>query len=76
MKFIKKILILWVIFYLLDPYLGPDCESGSGFRDPIESGSNPDPDPLATTLLKCQCKSYLLNKNGCSVLYVNIIVFL
>jgi hypothetical protein len=34
-------LVLWVIFALLDP--SPDCGSGSG--DPIESGSNPDPDP-------------------------------
>jgi hypothetical protein len=30
---------LWVIFALLDP--DPDSESGS--TDPIESGSNPDP---------------------------------
>ncbi len=38
-------LLLWVIFALLDP--DPDSEygSGSGFKDPIEYGSNPDPDP-------------------------------
>jgi hypothetical protein len=34
-------LFFWVIFALLDP----DCESGSGSRDPNESGSNLDPDP-------------------------------
>jgi hypothetical protein len=43
MKFINVFLFLWVIFVLLDP--GPDCESGYGSRDPIESGSNPDTDP-------------------------------
>jgi hypothetical protein len=37
----KFFLLLWVIFALLDP----DSESGSGSTDPIESGSNPDPDP-------------------------------
>jgi hypothetical protein len=41
MKFLKKFLLLWVIFALLDP----DSESGTGFTDLIESGSNPDPDP-------------------------------
>jgi hypothetical protein len=45
MKFINFFLCLWVIFALL----GPDGESGSGYRsrDPIESGSNQDsyPDP-------------------------------
>jgi hypothetical protein len=41
MKFIKFFLCLWVIFAFLEP--NPDCESGS--VDPIESGSNPDPDP-------------------------------
>jgi hypothetical protein len=43
MKFINFFLYLWVIFALLDP--DPDCESGSGYasKDPIESGSNPDP---------------------------------
>jgi hypothetical protein len=34
---------LWVIFALLDP--NPDSEPGSGSTDPIESGSNPDPQP-------------------------------
>jgi hypothetical protein len=41
MKFCNFFLLLWVIFALLDP----DSESGSGFTDPIESGSNWDPDP-------------------------------
>jgi len=36
---------LWVIFALLDP--DPDSESGSGSTDPIESGSNPDPQPCS-----------------------------
>ncbi len=38
-------LLLWVIFALLDP--DPDSEygSGSGSTDPIEYGSNTDPDP-------------------------------
>jgi hypothetical protein len=39
MKFINCFLFFWVIFALLDP--DPDCEFGSGYRDPIESGSNP-----------------------------------
>ncbi len=43
MKFINFFLVLWVIFALLDPY--PDCESGYGSRNTIESGSNPDTDP-------------------------------
>jgi hypothetical protein len=34
---------LWVIFALLDTGTDPDSESGS--TDPIESGSNPDPQP-------------------------------
>jgi hypothetical protein len=36
-KFINFFLCLWVIFALLDP--DPDRETGSGPRDPIESGS-------------------------------------
>jgi hypothetical protein len=43
MNFYKFFLLLWVIFALLDP--DPDSESGSGSTDPIESGSNPDPQP-------------------------------
>ncbi len=39
MKFLNFFLLLWVIFALLDP------NSGSGSTDPIESGSNSDPDP-------------------------------
>ncbi len=39
MNFYNKFLLLWVIFALLDP------DSGSGSTDPIESGSNPDPQP-------------------------------
>jgi hypothetical protein len=44
MKFLNYFLLLWVIFALLD--LDPDSKFGSGYRsrDPIESGSNPDPD--------------------------------
>ncbi len=34
---------MWVIFALLDPDTDPDSESES--TDPIESGSNPKPDP-------------------------------
>jgi hypothetical protein len=41
MNFYKFFLLLWVIFALLDP----DTESGSRSTDPIESGSNPDPQP-------------------------------
>jgi hypothetical protein len=37
MKFINFFLVLCVIFALLDPALDPN--SGSGSRDPIESGS-------------------------------------
>jgi hypothetical protein len=40
----KVFLLLWVIFALLDPDPA-DSESGSGSTDPIESGSNPDPQP-------------------------------
>ncbi len=41
LKKINFFLFWWAIFALLDP----DRESGYGSRDPIESGSNPDPDP-------------------------------
>ncbi len=41
--FTNYCLLLWVIFALLDP--DPDSEYGSGSRDPIEYGSNTDPDP-------------------------------
>jgi hypothetical protein len=41
MNFYNFFLLLWVIFALLD--LDPDFRSGS--TGPIESGSNPDPDP-------------------------------
>ncbi len=44
MNFYKNFLLLWVICALLDPDPDPDSESGSGSTDPIESGSNPDPD--------------------------------
>jgi hypothetical protein len=43
MKFLNFFLLLWAIFALLDPK--PDSEYGSGSTDPIESGSNWDPDP-------------------------------
>jgi hypothetical protein len=50
MKYLKKILLLWVIFALLDP--DPDSEygsgCGSGSTDPIESGSNWDPQTVVT----------------------------
>jgi hypothetical protein len=41
MKFITFFLFVRVIFAFL--ISDPDRESESGFRDPIESGSNPDP---------------------------------
>ncbi len=41
--FTNFFLLLWVIFALLDP--DPDSEYGSGSTDPIEYGSNTDPDP-------------------------------
>jgi hypothetical protein len=46
---------LWVIFALLDP--DPDSEYGSGSTDPIEPGSNSDPDPqpwLKRIILMCR----------------------
>jgi hypothetical protein len=41
MKFLKFVLLLWVIFALLDPDTNPDSESGSiyGSTGLIESGS-------------------------------------
>jgi hypothetical protein len=48
MNLIDFLLILWVIFSLLEP--DPDCESGSGFRDPIENGSRSE--SVSTTLNK------------------------
>ncbi len=47
MNFYKFFLLLWVIFALLDP--DPDSQSGS--TDPIESGSNPAPDPQPYSVL-------------------------
>ncbi len=51
MIFINFFLCLWVIFALLDPDPDPDCESGFGYgsRNPIESGSNPDPKTVHST---------------------------
>jgi hypothetical protein len=49
MKFLKFFLLLWVIFGLLNPDLDP--EYGSRSIDPIESGSNSDPQPGSATLL-------------------------
>jgi hypothetical protein len=40
-KFLNFFLLSWVIFALLDP----DPEYGYGSNDPIEYGSNSDPDP-------------------------------
>ncbi len=48
MKFFNFFLCLWVIFALLDP----DCESGYGSRDPIESGSG-------STALHCELSFFL-----------------
>jgi hypothetical protein len=39
---------LWVIFALLDP--DQDPESGSGFTNLIDPGSNPAPDPKHSIL--------------------------
>jgi hypothetical protein len=49
MKFLNFFLLLWVIFALLD--LDPDSQYGSGSPDPIESGSNSDPDTDPLTRL-------------------------
>ncbi len=45
MNFYQFFLLLWVIFALLDPDPDPEYGSGSGSTDPIEYGSNTDPDP-------------------------------
>jgi hypothetical protein len=47
---------LWVIFALLDPDPDPEYGSGSRSTDPIEYGSNtdPDPQPWAKALHKIQ----------------------
>ncbi len=42
-NFLNFFLLLWVIFGLLNP--DPDSEYGSGSIDPIEFGSNSDPNP-------------------------------
>ncbi len=42
MKFLDFFLLLWINFAFLD---SEDSESGPGSTDPIESGSNTDPDP-------------------------------
>jgi hypothetical protein len=56
MKFINFFLCLLVIFALLDP--DPDYESASGYgsRDPIESGSNPNPVPQHWKAECLRCK--------------------
>jgi hypothetical protein len=59
---------LWVIFALLDP--DPDSEYGSGSTDPIEYGSNPDPDPQP-----CGEHSTLQNMNGFFLFLITILVF-
>ncbi len=43
--FTNYCLLLLVIFALLEPDPYPDSEYGSGSTDPIEYGSNPDPNP-------------------------------
>jgi hypothetical protein len=50
MNFYHFFLLLWVIFARLDP--DPDSEYGSGSTDPIEYGSNTDPDPQPCLQLK------------------------
>jgi hypothetical protein len=47
--FTNHCLLLRVIFALLDP--DPDSEYGSGSTDPIEYGSNPDPQPCLKALI-------------------------
>jgi hypothetical protein len=54
MKFLKFFPLFWFIFALLDP--DPDSEYGSGSTDPIESGSNWDPD-LQPCFFQCSCGS-------------------
>jgi hypothetical protein len=41
--------------YLLDP--DPDSEYGSGSTDPIEYGSNTDPDPGSGSAIMCATKN-------------------
>jgi hypothetical protein len=50
MKFLNCFLFFWAIFALLDPYRV--CGSGYGSRDSIESGSNPNPDPVRIRIHK------------------------
>jgi len=49
MKLISFSLFLCATLALLDSE--PDCESG--FRDPIESGSDPDPQPVLGSGIRC-----------------------
>jgi hypothetical protein len=46
-KIFNGFLLSWAIFALLDP----DCESGSGSRNPIDSVSNPDPQHCSGIIL-------------------------
>ncbi len=64
MKFINFFLFLVVIFALQDP--DPDCESGSGYSDPIESGSSPDTDPQDWLTLSLK-EAKFFYKTKCSI---------
>ncbi len=52
-KFIIFFLCLWVI---LPSWIHPDCESGYGSTNPIESGPNPDTDPDPQHCLRVYAK--------------------
>jgi hypothetical protein len=65
--------VFYVLGNLLPPGSDPDCESGSGYRsrNPIESGSNLDPDPdTDQDLQHCfaesetKCKHRTLDQRG------------
>jgi hypothetical protein len=69
MKFIK---CFWVIFAHLDR--GPDCESGapgSGSRDPIESGTDRDPQQWFVRFKIVENFLYLLVGEGISCLQLH-----
>jgi hypothetical protein len=53
---------LWVIFALLDP--DPDSEFGSRSTDPIESGSNPNPQPWTQARRAARHQARFLKRSG------------
>ena len=54
----------WSFLCLLDPDPDPDPQSGSGSRDPIKSGSNPDPEHwLAISMQGCG-SAFILCRSG------------